>query len=137
MASIWTETSIPFTARHRHRLEGWDVIDLDDSVVDHPYGKKLPFLYWLYDSSQKISVWGLNLIVLHAVLRNGLEYPLFYKVWRKPTVKGDGPTKFDLAKDILLTLRQSTVCRLWVAMDRWYPMQRFFSIFSWLIDTNG
>jgi hypothetical protein len=47
-------------------LQPGDVVDLDDAVIDHPYGKMLPFLCWLYDSSQKISVWGMNLVVLHA-----------------------------------------------------------------------
>jgi hypothetical protein len=111
-------------------LQSGDVIDLDDSVIDHPFGKKLPFLCWLYDSSQKISVWGMNLVVLHAVLRNGLEYPLYYKVWRKPAMKGEGPTKFDLAKEMLTALRQSTTCRLWVAMDRWYLCKDFFTFLS-------
>jgi hypothetical protein len=118
-------------------LQEGDVIDLDDSVIDHPYGKKLPFLCWLYDSSQKINVWGMNLVVLHAVLKNGLEYPLFYKVWRKPAVKGQGLTKIDLAKEMLLALRQSTSCRLWVAMDRWYLCKDFFNFllanhFDWV-----
>lgn len=38
-------------------LKTADVINLDDTVIDHPFGKSLPFLCWLYDSSQKISVW--------------------------------------------------------------------------------
>jgi hypothetical protein len=65
----------------------------------------------------------LNLVVLHAVLRNGIEYPLFYKVWRKPAVKGDGPTKLDLAKDMLLALRQSTVCRVGQSIRLGYQSQ--------------
>jgi hypothetical protein len=85
-------------------LQEGDVIDLDDSVIDHPYGKMLPFLCWLYDSSQKISVWGMNLVVLHAVLQSGLEYPVANKIWRKPAVKGEGPTKLDLAMELLLAL---------------------------------
>jgi hypothetical protein len=40
------------------RLKDGDVVNLDDTVIDHPYGKKLPFLCWLFDSSQKIHVWG-------------------------------------------------------------------------------
>ena len=118
-------------------LKSGDVIDLDDTVIDHPYGKKLPFLCWLYDSSQKISVWGMNLVVLHAVLQNGIEYPLSYRIWRKPAVKGEGPTKFDLAKELLLELRQTVSCRLWVAMDRWYLCKDFFNFleqhsFDWV-----
>jgi hypothetical protein len=118
-------------------LQEGDVIDLDDTAIDHPFGKKLPFLCWLYDSSQKINVWGMNLVVLHAVLSNGLEYPLSYKVWRKPVVKGEGPTKLDLAMEMLLALRSSTKCRLWVAMDRWYLCKDFFTFllanqFDWV-----
>lgn len=118
-------------------LQAGDVIDLDDSVIDHPYGKMLPFLCWFYDLSQKINVWGMNLVVLHAVLKNGLEYPLSYKVWCKPVVKDEGPTKLDLAKEMLFALRQSTTCRLWVAMDRWYLYKDFFNFllanhFDWV-----
>jgi hypothetical protein len=118
-------------------LHTGDVIDLDDSVIDHPFGKILPFLCWLYDSSQKINVWGMNLVVLHAVLKNGLEYPISYKVWRKPAVKGEGQTKLDLAMEMLLALRTSTKCRLWVAMDRWYLCKDFFNFllanqFDWV-----
>jgi hypothetical protein len=108
------------------RLKDGDVVNLDDTVIDHPYGKKLPFLCWLFDSSQKIHVWGMNIVVLQAVLRNGLEYPLSYMVWRKPENKGEGPTKLDLAQQMLLQLRTSVTSRLWVAMDRWYLCKDFF-----------
>jgi hypothetical protein len=111
-------------------LKAGDVIDLDDTVIDHPYGKTLPFLCWLYDSSQKISVWGMNLVVMHAVLNNGIEYPLSYKIWRKSAAKDEGPTKLDLAKEMLLELRQTVSCRLWVAMDRWYLCKDFFHFLS-------
>lgn len=80
------------------RLQEGDIINLDDTVIDHPYGKFLPFLCWLFDSSKKISVWGMNLVVLQAVLKSGFEYPLSYLVWQKPEKKGAGPTKLDLAQ---------------------------------------
>ena len=35
-------------------LKEGDVITLDDTKVVHPFGKKIPFLCWLFDSSQKI-----------------------------------------------------------------------------------
>ena len=73
----------------------------------------------------------MNLVTLHAVLRNGLEYPLFYRIWRKPVVKGEGPTKFDLAREMLVHLRKSVSCRLWVAaLDRWYLSKEFFNFLT-------
>ena len=69
----------------------------------------------------------MNLVTLHAVLRKGLEYPLFYRIWRKPEVKGEGPTKLDLAQEMLVQLRKSVHYRLWVAMDRWYLAKEFFN----------
>ncbi|SFR17202.1 Transposase DDE domain-containing protein [Desulfoscipio geothermicus DSM 3669] len=112
------------------RLQEGDSINLDDTQVVHPYGKKLSFLCWLYDHSLKIHVWGMNLVVLQAVLRNGIEYPLSYMIWRKPEVKGEGPTKYDLAREMLLQLRKFVTCRLWVAMDRWYLCKDFFNFLT-------
>ena len=112
------------------RLQDGDVINLDDSQVVHPYGKMLSFLCWLFDHSLKINVWGMNIVVIQAVLRNGIEYPLFYKIWRKPKVKGEGPTKYDHAREMLIQLRKSVDCRLWVAMDRWYLSKKFFNFLT-------
>jgi len=107
-----------------------DVIALDDTLNPHPFGKELPFLCWLFDHSKNINVWTMNLVTLHAVLRNGLEYPLFYRIWRKPEIKGEGPSKFDLAMEMLVQLRKSVRCRLWVAMDRWYLSKEFFNFLT-------
>lgn len=112
------------------QLHEGDVIALDDTLNPHPFGKELPFLCWLFDHSKKINVWTMNLVTLHVVLRNGLEYPLFYRIWRKPEVKGEGPTKFDLAIEMLVQLRKSVSCRLWVAMDRWYLSKDFFNFLT-------
>lgn len=114
-----------------------DVVNLDDTHSAHPFAKLLPFLNWLYDHSTKTYVWATNLVVLQAVLKSGLEYPLFYRIWHKPETKGEGLTKLDLAKQMLLMLRESTSCRLWVAMDRWYLCKQFFSFleannFDWV-----
>jgi hypothetical protein len=114
-------------------LQDGDALNLDDTLAKHPHAKNLPFLSWLYDHSPKAYMWGMNLVVLQAVLRNGLEYPLFYSPWLKPEVKGEGLTKFDLARQMLLMLRESVTCRLWVAMDRWYLCKDFF-IF---LEANG
>ncbi|GAB6171670.1 hypothetical protein JCM15765_11480 [Paradesulfitobacterium aromaticivorans] len=112
------------------KLQEGDVLALDDSLVTHPYGKQLPFLCWLFDHSSKINVWGMNLVALHSILRNGLEYPLCYRIWRKPETKGEGLTKFDLACEMLTQLRESVQCRSWIAMDRWYMKKEFFNFLT-------
>lgn len=35
------------------RLTDGGTIALDDTKIENPYGKKLPFLCWLFDSSDK------------------------------------------------------------------------------------
>lgn len=110
-----------------------DTVNLDDTLIPYPYGKSIPFLAWLFDHSEKVHVWAMNLVVLQAVLRNGFEYPLSYAIWQKPKKKGDGPTKIDLAREMLLKLRSCTPCRLWVAMDRWYLCKDFFNV---LVDNS-
>lgn len=112
------------------RMQEGDVIALDDTQVLHPYGKKMPFLCWLYDHSQKIHVWGMSLVVIQAILRNGIEYPLFYRIWHKPESKGEGPTKLDLAREMLLQVRKTVSHRLWVVMDRWYLCKNFFNFLT-------
>ncbi|WP_042227890.1 hypothetical protein [Paenibacillus popilliae] len=44
-----------------------------------------------------LPVWATNLVVLQAVLKSGLEYPLIYRIWHKPETKGEDLTKIDLA----------------------------------------
>jgi hypothetical protein len=122
---------------HETCMQAGDVVNLDDTHSAHPYAKKLPFLSWLYDHSSKTYVWAMNLVVIQAVLKSGLEYPLFYSVWHKPEIKGEGLTKMDLAKQMLLMLRESVTCQLWVAMDRWYLCKEFFTFlekhhFDWV-----
>jgi hypothetical protein len=119
------------------QLQEGDVVNLDDTSCAHPYAKQLPFLSWLLDHSTKTYSWAMNLVVIQAVLKSGLEYPLFYSIWHKPETKGEGLTKLDLAKQMFLMLRESVKCRLWVAMDRWYLCKDFFAFlesnqFDWV-----
>lgn len=108
------------------RLHEGDIINLDDTHSNHPFAKFLPYLCWLKDSSTKAYSWCMNLVVLQAVLQNGLEYPLYYSMWRKVDEGELGLSKLDLAKQMLLMLRENVSCRLWVAMDRWYLCKDFF-----------
>lgn len=54
--------------RQESRLADGDVIALDDTKVEHPHGKKIPFLCWLFDSSDKRHVLCINLVSTLAVL---------------------------------------------------------------------
>ncbi|MHA6484979.1 transposase [Paenibacillus sp. strain BS8-2] len=110
-------------------LREGDIINLDDTHVAHPYAKKLPFICWLFDSSSKVYSWCMNAVVIQAVLQNGLEYPLLYRYWRKSD-DDSGLTKYELSQQLLLMLRESVKCRLWVAMDRWYLKKEFMTFLA-------
>lgn len=110
-----------------------DIIALDDTKVEHPYGKKIPFLCWLFDSSDKRHVWCINLVSTLAVLKNGLEYPMLWRFWVKTGQENEKQTKLDFAKQMLSEVRQLNKTRLWVAMDRWFLCKKFL---NWLMDQN-
>ena len=133
----WSGFGIKRIARFQEdpdtKLQDGDTASLDDTMIDHQYGKKLPFLCWLFDHSKKVDIWTMNLVALQAVLKNNLDYPLFYRIWLKPKTvekKLTNPTKFDLVKQMLLDLRKTVHCRLWVAMDRWYLCKDFFNFLT-------
>ena len=113
------------------RLTDGDIIALDDTKIEHPHGKKIPFLCWLFDSSDKRHVWCINLVSTLAVLKNGLEYPMLWRFWVKASQENEKQTKLDLAKQMLLEVRQVNNARLWVAMDRWFLCKKFL---KWLMD---
>ena len=117
--------------RTETRLTDGDIIALDDTKVEHPHGKKIPFLCWLFDSSEKRHVWCMNLVSTLAVLMNGLEYPLLWRFWVKTDQRNEKQTKLDLAKQMLKEIRQLNSARLWVAMDRWFLCKKFL---VWLRD---
>lgn len=107
-------------------LREGDVVALDDSLVPHPYAKKIPFLFWLFDHCRRAHLWASNLVALHAVKQNGLEYPLFYALWDNTR------TKFELSLEMLKDLRAALPekLRLWLAVDRWY----FNKDFLWALE---
>ncbi|MCL4439810.1 MAG: transposase [Firmicutes bacterium] len=117
--------------RSETRLTDGDIVALDDTKLEHPHGKKIPFLCWLFDSSEKRHVWCMNLLSTLAVLKNGLEYPLLWRFWVKTEQGNEKQTKLDLAKQMLLEIRHLNSARLWVAMDRWFLCKKFL---VWLGD---
>lgn len=114
----------------RMRLVDGDVIAIDDTKLDHPFGKHMPFLCWLFDSSEKVNVWCMNLLTTLAVRENGLEFPLSWRFWKKPSPEQSQPSKIELAMESLLEVRAiQPLVRLWVAMDRWFLCK---DLFRWL-----
>ena len=115
------------------RLTEGDVIALDDTKIEHRHGKKIPFLCWLFDSSDKRHLWCMNLVSTFAVLKNGLEYPLLWRFWVKTENDDEKQTKLDLAQKMLAEFRSLNDARVWVAMDRWFLCKKFL---RWLMDHN-
>lgn len=113
------------------RLTDGDIIAVDDTKAEHPHGKKIPFLCWLFDHSEKRYAWCMNLVSTLAVLKNGLEYPMLWRFWVKSDQENEQETKIDLAKQMLFEIRQLSDARLWVAMDRWFLCKKFL---RWLMD---
>lgn len=132
----WLTVSVNrFIALLEHKdfcLQDGDLIALDDTKIDHPYGKLMPLLYWLFDTSEKRYSWCMNLLATVAVLQNGLEYPLIWRFWKKTDADEKG-TKLDLSKTMLTELRKHCTVKLWIAMDRWFLCKDFF---LWLEDHN-
>jgi len=106
------------------RLEEGDVVALDDTLLVHLFARLMPFVAKVFDHALKTFVFAQNLLVLHGVKQNGLEYPLFYAFWKK------ADSKFDLALQALSKLRSllpNEKMRLWVSMDRWFFKKPFLA----------
>jgi len=131
---MWLKFSLGRLSRLQERVESrltdGDVVALDDTKIEHPFGKMLPFLCWLFDSSDKRHVWCMNLVSTLAVLKNGLEYPMLWRFWVKKDRGNEKQTKLDLAKQMLSEFRSINSARVWVAMDRWFLCKRFL---VWLV----
>lgn len=131
----WMQFSLGRLSRLQERTEtklnDGDIITLDDTKIEHPHGKKLPFLCWLFDSSDKKHVWCMNLVSTLAVLKNGLEYPMLWRFWVKKDQENEKQTKLDLAKQMLSDFRSINESKVWVAMDRWFLCKKFL---VWLVE---
>jgi len=119
--AVGVERFAMLQAREESRLLEGDLIALDDTKIDHPYGRKIPLLFRLFDAAEKRYTICMNLLAMVAVRENKLEYPLFWRFWQR-----DDLTKIELAEEMFLSLRQHCSKRLWVAMDRWFLCKEFF-----------
>lgn len=101
---------------------------LDDTLIVHEHAIKMPFLYRLFDHCSNTYVQAMNLVVIHAMKANGLQYPLLYSIWKKDNGQGQHLSKLDLALIMLKELKKQVpeALRICVAMDSWYLAKDFY-----------
>ena len=72
-----------FCSTQETGIHAGNIAALDDTKVEHSYGKKIPFLCWLFDNLEKKHLWCLNLVSTLIIRKNGLVSPLFWRIWVK------------------------------------------------------
>jgi hypothetical protein len=89
---------------------------VDDTVVEKPYARWLEEAGWVWSSKRNKVVYGVSVVLL--VWTDGqIRIPLGYRVWKK-----GGPSKFELALDLLSYARNRLRCKpQLVLFDSWYP----------------
>lgn len=109
-------------------LKDDDVIALDDTLVEHNHARKMPFIYRLWDHCSKAYVNAMNVVVLHAVKANGLQYPLLYAIWKQDDGQPEHQSKLTLALNLLNQVKAHTLgaAQCWVAMDSWYLAKELY-----------
>lgn len=92
---------------------------IDDTVIGKPFSKAVEGLSWVYDSSQKKTVWGYSVVVL--VWTDGnLRIPLAFRLWRKGET-----TKTLLALELLSYARNRLKLKPeFVLFDSWYASKK-------------
>ena len=101
------------TCSNWHFADG-TVIAVDDSKILHPHAHKNPLLHRSKEDEEW--VWGKNIVTTFAILPDGKEFAPDFRYWEK-----GGPSKLDLAEDMLANLAKSTTSNdIWVTFDSWY-----------------
>src|ERR687888_1096521 len=92
---------------------------VDDTVVEKPHAKRLNEAGWVWSSKRNKAVYGVSVVLL--VWTDGqLRIPLGFRVWKK-----GGPSKFDLALELLSYARNRLKCKpQFVLFDSWYPSKK-------------
>lgn len=94
------------------------VLILDDTVLDHWYGKNIELVKWQYSGTHHRIVQGIGLINL-LWSREGSDdhIPVDFRIYHKDT---DGKTKNTHARDILTLAKHRGFSPYLVLMDSWY-----------------
>jgi len=111
-------TLLELALRALFTVVGGDLI-VDDTVVEKPYATLLDEAAWVWSSKQNKVVFGVPLVLL--IWTNGqARIPLAFRIWKK-----GGPSKFDLALELLSYARNRLCCKpRFVLFDSWYPSKR-------------
>jgi putative transposase len=89
---------------------------VDDTGVEKPYAQLLSEAGWVWSSKRNKVVYGVSVVVV--VWTDGqIRIPIGFRVWKK-----GGPSKFELALELLSYARNRLKCRpQFVLFDSWYP----------------
>jgi hypothetical protein len=92
---------------------------IDDTIVAKPYAALLDEANWVWSTKHNRVVFGVSLVLL--VWTNGqVRIPLACRLWKK-----EGPSKFDLALELLSYARNRLHCKPgYVLFDSWYPSRK-------------
>jgi hypothetical protein len=92
---------------------------VDDTIVEKPYAALLEEGAWVGSTKHNQVVFGIPVVLL--VWTNGqVRIPLAFRVWKK-----GGPSKFDLAWELLSYARNHLRCKPQVVLfDAWYPAKK-------------
>jgi len=103
---------------------------IDDTVVAKPFSKELDILSWLWSSSDKRYLYGLNLVFVIWTDGN-TRFPISFRLWNKD----DKKTRIDLAMEMLKDAK--SIYKLnpdYVLMDSFYPAAKLLKLirkFKW------
>jgi putative transposase len=119
LAGDWSaHTLLDLALRTLFQVMGGYLI-VDDTVVDKPYATWLEEAAWVWSSKRQRVVFGISLVLL--VWTDGqVRIPVAFRVW-----KPGGPSKFDLALELLSYARNQLRCKpRFVLFDSWYPSKK-------------
>lgn len=94
------------------------VLILDDTVLDHWYGKDIELVKWQYSGTHHRIVQGIGLINLLWSREDSDDHiPVDFRIYHKDT---DGKTKNQHARDMLTSAKHRGFTPILVTMDSWY-----------------
>ncbi len=103
---------------------------IDDTVVAKPYSKELDILSWLWSSSDRQYLYGLNIVFVIWTDGN-TRFPIGFRLWNKD----DKKTRIDLAMEILKEAKNTYKLKPdYVLMDSFYPAAKLLKLirrFRW------
>jgi putative transposase len=92
---------------------------VDDTVVEKPHAQLLNEAGWVWSSKRNKAVYGVSVVLV--VWTDGqIRIPIGFRAWKK-----GGPSKFDLALELLSYARNWLKCKpQFVLFDSWYPSKQ-------------